>query len=63
MLRHFYFYRSASPCPWHNLAVEEYILDNLPKETAVLYLYQNDHTVVIGKNQRRMEGMPPPVAS
>ena len=51
MLRHFYFYRSGSPCPWHNLAVEEYVLDHLPTETIVLYLYQNDNTVVIGKNQ------------
>jgi lipoate-protein ligase A len=51
MLRHFYFYRSGSFCPWHNLAVEEYILDHLPPETAVLYLFQNDQTVVIGKNQ------------
>lgn len=51
MLRHFYFYRSESLCPWHNLAVEEYILDHLPAQTAVLYLFQNDNTVVIGKNQ------------
>ena len=51
MLRHFYFYRSGSPCPWHNLAVEEYVLNRLPEETGVLYLYQNDNAVVIGKNQ------------
>ncbi len=51
MLKHFYFYRSESPCPWHNLAVEEYVLNNLPPETIVLYLYQNENTVVIGKNQ------------
>ncbi len=51
MLRHFYFYRSDSPCPWRNLALEEYVLNNLPPETCVLYLYQNEQTVVIGKNQ------------
>ena len=51
MLKHFYFYRSDSPCPWHNLAVEEYVLGTLPPETIVLYLYQNENTVVIGKNQ------------
>jgi lipoate-protein ligase A len=51
MIRHRYFYRSCSPCPWHNLAVEEYVLDRLPADTIVLYLYQNDNTVVIGKNQ------------
>ncbi len=51
MLRHFLYYRSDSPCPWHNLAVEEYVLNHLPPHTCVLYLYQNENTVVIGKNQ------------
>ena len=51
MLKHFYYYRSNSPCPWHNLAVEEHILKTLPPETCVMYLYQNEKTVVIGKNQ------------
>ena len=51
MLEHFYYYRSNSPCPWHNLAVEEHILMTLPPKTCVLYLYQNENTVVIGKNQ------------
>jgi len=51
MLKHFYFHISDSVCPWYNLALEEYILLNLPPETCVLYLYQNENTVVIGKNQ------------
>ncbi len=51
MLRRFYFHRSDSLCPWHNLAVEEHILLTLPPETCVMYLYQNQNTVVIGKNQ------------
>ena len=51
MLKHFYFYRSDVPCPWYNLAVEEHILMTLPPETCVMYLYQNENTVVIGKNQ------------
>ncbi len=51
MLKHFYFHMSESVCPWYNLALEEHILLNLPPETCVLYLYQNENTVVIGKNQ------------
>lgn len=51
MLKNFYFHMSDSVCPWYNLALEEHILLNLPPETCVLYLYQNENTVVIGKNQ------------
>ncbi len=51
MLKHFYFHMSDSVCPWTNLAVEEHVLNTLPPDTCVLYLYQNQNTVVIGKNQ------------
>ncbi len=51
MLQHFYFHMSDSVCPWANLALEEHVLNNLPPETCVLYLYRNQNTVVIGKNQ------------
>lgn len=37
--------------PWWNLAVEEYLLGFLDKDEYILYLWQNQNTVVIGKNQ------------
>ncbi|GMQ58980.1 lipoate--protein ligase [Vallitalea sediminicola] len=37
--------------PWRNLSIEEYLVKNLEKDQSVLYLWKNDKTVVIGKNQ------------
>ena len=37
--------------PFRNLAIEKHLMDTLPEETAILYLWQNDRTIVVGRNQ------------
>lgn len=37
--------------PAWNLAVEQYVFDNLPRDRMYLMLWQNDNAIIIGKNQ------------
>lgn len=43
-------YESDSFDPHYNLAVEQYLLESA-EDTCILYLWQNENTVVIGRNQ------------
>ncbi|MFW6389615.1 MAG: lipoate--protein ligase [Halanaerobiales bacterium] len=42
---------SESHNPWYNLALEEYLLNEVDEKEIILYLWQNANTVVIGRNQ------------
>ena len=44
-------FESNSFDPYKNLATEKHLMDITPKGCCVLYLWQNQNTVVIGKNQ------------
>ena len=45
------YYISNSTNPYENLAIEKFLLESVPEGCCILYLWQNENTVVIGKNQ------------
>ena len=49
-----YFYQSETFNPWQNLAVEKYLAGRIREGDILLYLWRNDHTVVIGKGQNAL---------
>lgn len=51
MINKILIYTSQSHNPYENLAAEKVLFDNVKNDEIILYLWQNENTVVIGKNQ------------
>ncbi|MGI6608622.1 MAG: lipoate--protein ligase [Erysipelotrichaceae bacterium] len=51
MISNLYYIETDCLNPYENLAMEEFLTDTLPVNSALLFLWQNKNCVVIGKNQ------------
>ena len=51
MIREWFYYISDVADPYINPATETWLSENTPNGCCIVYLWRNDHTVVIGRNQ------------
>lgn len=51
MINKLFWIKTDNTYPYKNIALEEYLTMNVNPGECILYLWQNRHTVVIGKNQ------------
>ena len=54
MIEKIYVIKTAETNPYHNLALEEHLLNSVKEGECILYLWQNRQTVVIGRNQNAL---------
>lgn len=51
MVKRLAYIESSGHAPYRNLAIEEYLMFHCGVDECILYLWQNQHTVVIGRHQ------------
>ncbi len=51
MIKRIWLYENESHDPHLNLAIEQYLMETVEEDACILFLWQNQNTVVIGKNQ------------
>ena len=51
MIQKLYFYVSRNHNPYRNLAIEEYLTFDIIEDALCLYIWRNENTIVLGRNQ------------